>query len=394
MTVPTLDDLVTPITPEQALAAELTQATLLGLDVTAWQPVQPARTILAINAAIISGYSGYVNLIAKGGFASYAATLKDANGTPITSWLDLVSDQVYATTRIPATFASGTVDFSNSGVSTAGPFAVGTLLVANPTTGAQYSNTAVVSLPPGTTSVPMQALVAGSGSSSAANQITALVTPIVRIVCNNPVAFVGDPAESNQALLARDLAKLGTLSPNGSSQAYYAVLTGLLDPAQPWYAPTLSAPFTRVATIVSPGLVECYVANAAGPVTVPADLVIASNAIAKWCTPLGTVATVGSAVGVAINVAATCYVPASAGLSGAQVTAAVTAALTTYLEALPIGGVTGATPHIVPYSELLATIARAVPTTSVTMASPLADVTLTATQVATLGSVSITTVTT
>ena len=48
MTAPTLDALVTPVTPEEALASELTQAALLGLDTTAWQPVSPSRTILAI----------------------------------------------------------------------------------------------------------------------------------------------------------------------------------------------------------------------------------------------------------------------------------------------------------------------------------------------------------
>ena len=394
MTIPTLDDLVTPITPEQALAAELTQATLLGLDVTAWQPVQPARTILAINAAIISGYSGYVNLVAKGGFASYAATLKDSNGVPITSWLDLVSEQVYATTRIPATYATGSVTFTNASGVTAGPFAVGQLLVANPTTGAQYSNASALSLPPGTTTATFTALVAGTGSSSAANQITALVTPIVGVTCTNASALVGDPAESNEALLARDLAKLGTLSPNGPSQAYYAVLTGLLDPVQPWYSPAMTAPITRVQTLVSPGLVQCYVANAAGPVTAPADIILANAAVQNWCVPLGTTATVQSATGVAVNVTATCYVPASSGLSPTQVTAAVTAALTAYLEALPIGGVTGASPNIVPYSEILATIARAVPTTAVTLATPSADVSLAVTDVATLGTVSITTVTT
>ena len=34
--IPTLDSLVTPITPAEALASELTQAALLGLDTTAW----------------------------------------------------------------------------------------------------------------------------------------------------------------------------------------------------------------------------------------------------------------------------------------------------------------------------------------------------------------------
>lgn len=393
MTIPTLDDLVTPISPEQALATELTQAALLGLDTTAWQPVQPARTILAINASIISAYSSYVNQVAKGGFASYAATLTDANGTPVTSWLDLVSQQVYATTRIPATYAAGSVTVTNAGGIAYGPYAAGQFLVSNPTTGAQYSNTSTVTINPGANTVAVSALLPGTIGSSATGQITALVTPLVGVSCTNAAALVGDPAETNAQLLARDLAKLGTLSPNGPSQAYYAVATGILDPTQPWYDPALSAPITRCLAVPAPGFVQVYIANAAGTTNAP-DLAIVNNEIQIWCVPLGTTATVQWATPVPINITATCYVPTSAGLSPSQVTAAVTAALTTYLEALPIGGVTGASPNIVPFSELLATIARAVPTTAVTLSSPAADVPLATTDVATLGTVSITVVST
>lgn len=393
MTIPTLDDLVTPITPEQALATELTQAALLGLDTTAWQPVQPARTILAINASIISAYSSYVNNVAKGGFASYAATLTDANGAPVTSWLDLVSEQVYATTRIPATYAAGNVTVTNAGGISYGPYAAGQFLVSNPTTGAQYSNTSAITINPGANTVAVSALLPGTIGSSATGQITALVTPLVGVSCTNAAALVGDPAETNAQLLARDLAKLGTLSPNGPSAAYYAVATGILDPTQPWYDPALSAPITRVLTVPAPGFVQVYIANAAGS-TNPGDLSIVDFEVQTWCVPLGTTATVAWANPVAINVTATCYVPTSAGLSPSQVTTAVTAALTTYLEALPIGGVTGASPNIVPFSELLATIARAVPTTAVTLSVPAADVPLATTDVATLGSVSITVVNT
>ena len=74
------------------------------------------------------------------------------------------------------------------------------------------------------------------------------------------------------------------------------------------------------------------------------------------------------------------------------VTAAATSALTKYLEAIDIGGVTGASANIIPYSELLATIARAVPTTAVTLATPSADYPLAATDVATLGVVTFTVV--
>lgn len=390
MTAPTLDALVTPVTPEEALASELTQAALLGLDTTAWQPVSPSRTILAINANIIAGYSTYVNLIAKGGFASYAATITDSNGAEVTTWMDLVSEQVYATTRIPATYAAGTVTLTNSG-GTVGPYSAGQLVAYNVVTGAKFANTASVTLANGANAVAVQALVAGSGSTSGAGTITALVTPIVGVTATNAATIVGTDAEGNASLLQRDLAKLGTLSPNGPAQAYYAVATGMLDPLQPWYDPTLTAAITRVKTFAGFAAVSCVIANASGAVS-GADVTRVDAQIQKWCVPLGTVAVVSSATANPIAITATIYVPTSAGLSSGAVVSAATSALTSYLEGIDIGGVTGATPNIIPYSELLATIARSVTTTAVTLSAPSADYPLTATEVATLGATAFTVV--
>jgi len=71
------------------------------------------------------------------------------------------------------------------------------------------------------------------------------------------------------------------------------------------------------------------------------------------------------------------------------VIASATSALTSYLAAINIGGVTGATNNIIPYSEILATIARSVTTTAVTLVAPAADVPLAVTDVGVLGLVTI-----
>ena len=384
--IPTLDSLVTPITPAEALASELTQAALLGLDTTAWQPVSPSRTILELNAQIISGYSGYVNLIAKGGFASYAATITDINGGEVTSWMDLVSEQVYATTRIPATRA--VVSMTLTSASVMGPYSAGQIIIANVSTGAQFANEAAVNLAIGANTIQFAALLAGSGSSSGVGTLTVFVTPLVGVTSTNALAAVGTDAEGNAALLARDLAKLGTLSPNGPSKAYYAVATGMLDPLQPWYDPTLSSAITRVVTFAGAAAVGCVIANASGAVGL-GDLALVNTQIQKWCVPLGTVAVVASANNLVIPITATMYVPTSAGLTAPAVIASATSALTKYLAAINIGGVTGATNNIIPYSEILATIARSVTTTAVTLVAPAADVSLAVTDVGVLGLVTI-----
>lgn len=384
--IPTLDSLVTPITPAQALASELTQAALLGLDTTAWQPVSPSRTILELNANIISGYSGYVNLIAKGGFASYAATITDINGGEVTTWMDLVSEQVYATTRIPATRATVALTLTSANVN--GPYSPGQIIIANSATGAQFANDVAVNLAVGANTIQFSALLAGSGSSSGVGALTIFVTPIVGVSATNAAAAIGTDAEGNAALLARDLAKLGTLSPNGPSKAYYAVATGMLDPLQPWFDPALTSAITRVVTFSGAAAVGCVIANASGAVGV-GDIGRVNTQIQKWCVPLGTVAVVATADNLVIPIAATMYVPTSAGLTAPAVVTSATSALISYLAAINIGGVTGATSNIIPYSELLATIARSVTTTAVTLVAPAADVPLAVTDVAVLGVVTI-----
>ena len=384
--IPTLDSLVTPITPAEALASELTQAALLGLDTTAWQPVSPSRTILELNANIISGYSGYVNLIAKGGFASYAATITDINGGEVTTWMDLVSEQVYATTRIPATRATCAMTLTSTTVN--GPYSPGQIIIANSATGAQFANDVAVNLAIGANTIQFSALLAGSASSSGVASLTVFVTPIVGVTATNAAAAVGTDAEGNAALLARDLAKLGTLSPNGPSQAYYAIATGMLDPLQPWYDPTLTSAITRVVTFTGAAAVGCVIANASGAVGV-GDIGRVNTQIQKWCVPLGTVAVVATADNLVIPITATVYVPTSAGLTAPAVVTSATSALTSYLAAINIGGVTGATPNIIPYSELIAVIARSVTTTAVTLVAPAADVPLAVTDVAVLGLVTI-----
>ena len=386
-----LSDLLAGITEEEALQAELDVATSLGLAVTAWQPVSVARTIYQTMAVIIANQSEDVANIAAGGFATTAAAL------PTTGWMDLVSEEVYAVTRIPASYAAlDSTEFTvtNASGSTQGPFAVGQFIVSNPVTGAEYANTAVVTLAVGANGVAIQALVAGAASTSGPGTITNVVTAIVGVTCTNSASAVGSDAETNSALLVRDQAKLGALSPNGPAQAYYFVATSILDSTQPFYNPALTEPITRVATISSPARVEVYLANAAGPPSGP-DVVIVDAAIQQWAVPLGVTATVAAAGSTTVNITSTCYVPTAAGLSTLQVQTAVSDALATYFEALPIGGITDATAHVVPIGGIQGVIYQAIaalsptyaPQMSVTLTLPATDTSVGATDVPVLGSV-------
>ena len=205
MTVSLLD-LVTPVTQPQALASELQIATTIGLPVTAWQTVGIALSILETNGQIVSNFSGTIAFIAQGGYASYAALMVDPTGVPVTTWMDLISLDNYNNTRIPAVYAAvDSTGFSvtNASGTTPPTFQIGQLIVSNPTTGAQYANTATVTLTASaTTPVAIAALVAGAASTSGANSVTNIVKPILGCTCNNSKALVGQDAETNAALLS------------------------------------------------------------------------------------------------------------------------------------------------------------------------------------------------
>lgn len=465
----TLAELVTPIDPNAALTTELSVATSLGLPVTAWQPLGIGRSILSINAQIVSGYSGTINLIAQGGYLSYAALMVDASGVPITSWMDLVGQNNYNVTREAASFAateSTGFSVTNSSATPQGPYTSGALHFENPVTGKTYHNTGTVTIGGSTTTgVAIIADEAGSASSSGVGTITSIVSPTLpNCTCTNSVALVGTDAESNAAYEVRCEAKLGALSPNGSAQAYYFVATSITDPTQRFFNDGVLTAITRCTVVTAPGQVNVYIANAAGPVsgcvqnpvtgatnltpitittsnvhnlssgdsalisgvggntaangqfvvtvtgantftlngsagngaytsggTVEGgDLGLVDDAIQRWAVPDGVTAIVQSAVAHSIAITAIIYIPTSSGLAAADITTAGSDAVAVYLQGLQIGGVTDANTHRVPYNALVGTLFGANRgTTSVTLTSPSADVTLLQNEVATQGSTNI-----
>lgn len=392
MSAPSLFELVHPDTPDEILADELTIGADVGLPVTAWQPLGVAIGLLQINSVLASTSTQTVANIAQGGYATYAAQMVDANGSPVTSWMDLISEQNYNLSRIAPTFAQGdntTAHFTNVSGQSYGPFTPGQVLVSNPTTGAVYQNSATITIAASTTTgVALVAQVAGSSGTSGPGQITNMVTPKVGVSITNTTMLIGADAETNGALLKRDQSKLGSLSPNGAPQAYYFVATSILDPLQPFYNPALSKTITRVFTETAPAFVQVFIANVGGPVSSP-DVAIVNTAIQQWCVPLGTTAVVASVGSITIPITYTAYVPSTAGLTAPQVELLISDALVAYFDNLPIGGIEdGSGNHVVPWSKLVAVIGSAsVAINAVELLSPSTDTSLAITDVALLGSI-------
>lgn len=158
-----------PIPDGTWMANLLETAQTLGLDTTAWQPGGPERTIMAIDAVAESQRDVAISIMAQGGLLDFAAsgtvTYTGLNGVttvvPVTpdpsipsqnptgalGWLDALGQSFFRTSRLLATAAAGTLSIVNKGVTTI-TYGIGLYHVANATSGATYSNTAALSLPP------------------------------------------------------------------------------------------------------------------------------------------------------------------------------------------------------------------------------------------------------
>jgi hypothetical protein len=162
-----LSDVIIPATQAQWLTTLIGAATTLGLPATSWQSGGIARTILAIASYGFSFEDAMITAATQGGFLDFAATgtvsftnpitgavttspvtpdpsipaqWPSANTPPLPGWLDILADGSYNVQRIQPTYASGTLAITNTSASAYGTYAAGTFHVANPTTGATYSN--------------------------------------------------------------------------------------------------------------------------------------------------------------------------------------------------------------------------------------------------------------
>jgi Baseplate J-like protein len=340
----TLADLLSPATPDEALALELSIATALGLDTTAWQPVSAARNLYATQAQIQSDFSLQVTDMAQGGYASLAAQMVDANGAEVTSWLDLRITDTYNITRIPATAATGPVYVSNTTQLVTSYDDNSPIHFQNSQTGASYTSVGAGSIAAeGVTIITVSADPAfvGSAGTSAAGVTLAFSTPVSGCtVLPLPVSLVGTDKESNAALLSRGQAKLFALSPNGASQAYDFVARSI-----PQGVPSTSPPYAIGAIITrsSPSLntgtgsVFLTVANSAGPPTSD-DLAVVNAAIQNQVVPNGMTAVVQGATVFTIAPQFLVVIKQSAGLTAARALSNISTALANKFATLPIGG--------------------------------------------------------
>lgn len=407
-----LADLVVVATQAECLQLEIAVNTALGLSVTSWEPLDPSRTILQGNAEIISAYSSTVNLIAQGGFASYAAAMVDGNGNPITTWMDVLTPNLFNTIRFQNGTASGPIPVTNISATTYSYSPNNPIHFQYPTSGgATYTSIGTGTIPASSNStvlVVADAAFPGSLGNAALGVVLQMATPLVGVT---PTAItqplIGSPQESNGALLLRSVNKLGTLSsslnqlqqgitatttstqtstgtststttaggtptpppanPSAPTTAYDYVATsiaqsatGVASPSWPYY---VTAPITRGQTVgnTNTGVVQQYVANAAGSPP-NGDVAVVQAAVQALVTGQCITVVVSAAFPLDVLPAYTIYYRRGMGYTVAQAQQAILNAWLLYVSQLPIGGVQiPGTAGIMPFAEVEDVIYDALP---------------------------------
>lgn len=373
MTVPTLEELFTPITREQVVESMLSVAEQLSLPIEAWQPESVGREILEITGQKVSDQS------ATGAVAAAAGLLDFAEG----DWLTLSADQIYEVERIEATFATGTFRLTNTSA-VVYVLAAGDVRAAHDDTGQTYTSTTGGTLNPSSTlDITLVADEPGSASNAVVGDITTLVTPLFGVTGSNTTVFVGLDEESDDQLVARARESIAKASPNGPKDAYnYYAKTAVR-------ADDTSIGVTRTNVVQGNLTVTVYVADATGAISA-SDLALVNTFIQENVVPTGFTATVLNATEVEVDAAATVYLATGSSLNLADVQTAVEERLVDYFANAPIGGylVSGG---FIFTSAIVGEIFQAAPDDiiKVVLTTPAADVALDPDEVAVLDTVTI-----
>jgi hypothetical protein len=375
MTILSVTALFVVQTAAEFLEAGLGLAESLGLPVTSWRSGDPTKSLYHYMAEKLATLDTVQATHIKNSWLSSAVT--DANESGTSEWLKILAYEVYGVTATEATYATPTCTLTNTG----GGFYVvdvGDLTYRASGIDKTYHNTTGGTLSAGVTlAFDLVADEAGSDSTVGVDEVDELVTTLLGVEVVSSTAAVANDEQAPDAIAEQCRATLGALSPDGPPDAYeYVVrnadLTGVTD--------ITKAKATGDSTT---GIVTVYVAGPSGPVA-GASVTAAQAAIDIWATPLCITATVANATGVTLNVTAT--------VSGEDIPDDADDLCTTALEAL---FATFDIAETVPTSAIVATIhntmiAAGATDVVVTLTLPAANTTMTASQVAALGTVTVT----
>lgn len=370
MATTTLANIIVATTRDAIYSTMLSIASALGLSTETWIAGDPTRTLFDATSRMQAAHEAGVVAAIKSGFITLA---KGQSKT-------LAAKYIYNVDRVGATYADCTVRLTNAG-SLPYTWDPNDLIAVDPVTGATFRNsTGGTLLGGGTLDLTFVAESSGTKSNAGVGDVNALVTPIAKIAIANTTAASAFDEESDEALEARCLAKLGSLSPNGPSDAYHYVAT------TPELTGNSETSRTRVVGDSTTGSVTVFIASASGGVTVEARDAV-EDAIETWATPLTINVSVERAEERPIPITYALWVYDSIGKTTAEIEQDVEGALLSAFALRPIGGDDG----IIYREFILAAILQAVAPHGyrVTLTLPAGNTTLTDGQVATVGTITV-----
>lgn len=322
-----ISDILQTVTADQVYATWVTGLVNLGVPADKWRKGGVASSILRIIAITYAAFSVTMVAALSGQFLDYATG----------KWLVFLAKYVYGVDAITATFATGNLTVANTG-GFIFSYAPGELVVLG-ANGIQYANTAALSIgavgspTAAQSSVPFEALTAGSVGSANPGTITQLVTTALGLTVTNPTSFVGTDAEKDEDLRQRCRDKLGSLSVRGPRDAFeWAAKTATRADGTP-----VNVNRVAISTSSSLGRVVVTVASPSGIVD-STDLTAIGAFIEANVRPQTVTVVVQSATTANYGPTMTVWAKTAPGLSSDTILAAVEDAITAYLATYPIGG--------------------------------------------------------
>lgn len=376
MTTYTLDDLLSPDSPDDAATALFTELFALGFPTTNWAddsvPVALVRTV----AKAMSEQAYLARDMAAGGLLALSTG----------PWLDLLAASAYGLTRNASGFATVRVRITCTagfGPVTVNPYAYTMRRLTDGLRWTSQNAGAVIVPDGGSLVVDFKAESPGAKYGALLGQVIALVTPVPGISiafedagAGSPIVTAGTDEEKDSVLQARCSARWDTIGVQKTSVAYASLCQ--------------SAGVTSVTRLYvddvnprGPGTVDVWLASATGALGA-GDLATINTYLQARKSP-STNLQVSNAAQVIIDITATVSCEA-----GASVVAQAVEGLTTLINNVPIGGVLYRDEII---EALVAPSgARKASVLQVYKAAALqpGDITLTASQIAVVGTLNIT----
>lgn len=319
-----IDDLFTPLDGDTVLNTWIDKLETYGIPAKSFRRAGTARSILRVVAETFAGFTLAMSDHIKGSF------LDTATGGSLT----LLARYVYNVERVAATFATGSVTFTNGGGGVYS-YGVGEVTVKSSVNGKSYRNTEAITLGASSTAnIAIEATEKGTASNAGPGQVDTLVTTMLGVTVSNTAAVQGTDEQPDEEVRILCRAKLGSLSPRGPRSAYdYAARVAVRDDGS-----NVGVNRTALVAHTDTGTLDLYCATAAGVVS-PADLDFIAASVEALARPDTVTANTHSVTAVPLSGSLTVWAQRTAGWDVSAYTAAINAAIESALESYPIGGI-------------------------------------------------------